>query len=106
MLQNWRHPFSNLRAKITTQRSSSGRGSARLLKELNVLTTRNRVSSLYGTKHLKAAEPGAAQPRARQLSGDARARPTNRHFALGPFFGLSGASPYHVPLNSLNSSIN
>ena len=53
-----------------------------------------------------AAEPGAAQPRARQLSGDARARPTNRYFALRPFFGLSGASPYHVPLNSLNSSIN
>jgi hypothetical protein len=102
-------------------------GRARLPKELNVAATRNRVSSLYATKHLKVAdvsdvalfehqpvkvpklaksEPRAVQTTARQLSGDARNRPTNRHFALRPFFGLSGASPYHPALNSSNYSIN
>jgi hypothetical protein len=86
------------------QKSLHGR--ARLPKELDVGATRNRVSSLYGTKHLKAAdvsdvalfehqpvkvpklaksEPGNAQPTARQLSGDTGDRPTNRHFACDPF---------------------
>jgi hypothetical protein len=81
-------------------------GRARLPKELKEVATRNRVSPLYGLQYLKAAEPVVAQPTARQFSDDAHDRATKRDVALRPRFGLSGASPYQVSLNSSNSSIN
>jgi hypothetical protein len=99
MLPNWQPPFSSQRAKMIP-----GRG--RLPKELKEIAAQNRVSPLYGVQYLKAAEPMVAQPTARQFSDAAHDRPTKRDFALRARFGLSGASPYQVPLNSLNSSIN
>jgi hypothetical protein len=46
-------------------------------------------------QRLKTAEPGVAQPTARQILGEARYIQTRECLALRFPFGHSGASPYH-----------
>ena len=46
------------------------------------LAARNRISLIYATQRLKAAEPGVAPATARQLLVGARHIPTKRHPTL------------------------